>query len=227
MTKKSQIIIASAIVVLVVSITITAIVMSKKVRIKNKNPKRILFVGDSQTAIISPSGNPIFYTYPNLVKEKLKDKGIFIDVIALQGKQISWMKDELKKKLQSNKYDRVYIYGGGNDVVSGISNDVVIKNIQDMVDLSIKNGADAFVNLGYRIDNFSDINKMPLSQYVTKKEDWIPLIKRRKKLQDLLPKSINNANFVPIYDLNGLTSDGIHPNANGHRIVAQKIIDTI
>ena len=44
---------------------------------------------------------------------------------------------------------------------------------------------------------------------------------------DLIPKTIKNANFLPIYDLYKNTSDGIHPNQSGHKIVADKFIDSI
>jgi lysophospholipase L1-like esterase len=80
--------------------------------------------------------------------------------------------------------------------------------------------------LGYRIDNFSDYRKMPLTIYVKKQEDWIPYIERRKQIQDNL-KRIKNAGIVPVYDLNGMTSDGIHPTAQGHKIIAQKMINHI
>jgi lysophospholipase L1-like esterase len=38
---------------------------------------------------------------------------------------------------------------------------------------------------------------------------------------------IQNASFVPVYDLGTRTSDGIHPNAEGHKIVAQNILKSI
>ena len=46
--------------------------LGKKVSIKNKNPKKVLIVGDSQSAVESASGGKITYTYPNLLRESLK-----------------------------------------------------------------------------------------------------------------------------------------------------------
>lgn len=194
---------------------------------KNKNARKILFVGDSQSAIRTDSGDNISYTYPNIVKAQLESKGYTIDVLASVGKQTSWMKENLPNQLAQKKYDRVYIYGGGNDVSSGKSVDSVVTNIQDMVTMANNSGADAFVTLGYRIDNFADPNKMPKTIYVTTPEQWIPIIEKRKQLQKALPQSIKGANFVPVYDLKGLTNDGIHPTAEGHKIVAENILKSL
>ena len=65
---------------------------------------------------------------------------------------------------------------------------------------------------------------MKPTKYQEKSEDWIPLIKRRFLLQELLPKAIKNVKkFIPVYDLQKNSSDGIHPSAAGHKIVFEKI----
>ena len=151
---------------------------SKKFRLKNKKARKILFVGDSQTAIRTDGGDTISYTYPNLVKAQLESQGYTIDVLALGGKQTSWMKENLPNQLAQKRYDRVYIYGGGNDVSSAKSVDSVVANIQEMVNMANNNGADAFVTLGYRIDNFADPYKMPKTIYVTHLNNGCRLSKR-------------------------------------------------
>ena len=224
-TKK--VIVIGAIISLIV-IVVTYIII-KRGKLKNKNPKKILIVGDSQSAIETENGKKITFTYPNILKKILEPEGYKIDVLALVGKQTEWMLKNLPAQLQKQKYDRIYIYGGGNDTSnSSVSiENTTIPNIQKMVDMANSSGADVFVNLGYRIDNFSDYNKMPLTPYIKDKKQWIPLIERRKKLQKLIPQSIKNASFIPVYDLNGLTNDGIHPTAAGHKIVAQVFLKSI
>ena len=74
---------------------------------------------------------------------------------------------------------------------------------------------------------FGNYKIMNLTRYLKKQEDWIPYINKRKELQRLIPQTIKGANFVPIYDLNKNTNDGIHPNSIGHKIVADKFIDSI
>jgi lysophospholipase L1-like esterase len=199
----------------------------RKGKFKNKNPKNILIVGDSQSAIKTADGKDISFTWSRLLKNSLEPKGYSVDVLALGGMPTKWMRDNLPAQLSKKKYDRVYILGGGNDSAnSSIALKTTLDNFQSMVDMANANGADPFIMLGYRIDNFSDYRKMPLTIYVKKQEDWIPYIERRKQIQDNL-KRIKNAGIVPVYDLNGMTSDGIHPTAQGHKIIAQKMINHI
>ena len=200
-----------------------------KVKVKNKNPKRILIVGDSQSAIKDAGGNRITYTYPNILQKDLASQKITIDVLALGGKTTDWMKSNLPSQLDNNKYDRVIIYGGGNDTSnSSIPLETTLNNFQQMVDMSRNNGADVFVNLGWKIQgDFGNYRIMPLTSYLDKQEDWIPYIEKRKQLQKLLPQKIQNANFIAPYDLQSLTKDGIHPTAEGHKIVAEKIKQSI
>lgn len=221
--------VSAVLLTLTTAIVIRVVRKSKGVKIRNKNPKKILIVGDSQSAIENSSGEKITYTYPNLLREQLKDKGVTIDVLASVGKTTDWMKKNLPSKLKTKKYDRVIIYGGGNDTSNAsISLDTTLNNIQQMVDLSRENGADAFVNLGYKVQgDFGNYKIMPITPYIKEREKWIPYVQKRKDLQKLIPQKIKNANFIPSYDLQSKTTDGIHPTASGHKIVAEKVYDTI
>ena len=230
----------------IILVTLTSVVIVRQVRkrrgrlnggedsvpVKNSNPKTILIVGDSQSAIKNAKGGNITYSYPNILKEKLKSSGVTIDVLALGGKTTKWMLENLPSQLAKKKYDRVIIYGGGNDTSNAsIPLDTTISNIQKMVDLSRENGADAFVNLGYKVEGkFGDINILPVGRpanLLKKKEDWIPYVQKRKDLQKLIPEKITNATFIPVYDLESKTTDGIHPTSAGHKIVAEKIYESI
>ena len=202
----------------------------KKVRIKHKNPKNILIVVDSQSATKTANGGNISFTYPNVLRDKFSDKKI--DVLALQGKTTGWMLSNLPNQLKGKKYDRVYIYGGGNDATnSSITIDKIISNIQKMVNLARENGADVFVNLGYKIEGtsgkFGNYNIMPITPYIKDRKQWIPLVERRKLVQKELSKKIKGANLIPIYDLKQNTTDGIHPTAQGHKLVAQAYSKTL
>lgn len=237
---KIQKIILFSIIGLVVTGLITAVIIrisQKKIKksdtkIKNVNPKKILIVGDSLSAIENSRGEKITYTYPNLLREKLKDKGITIDVLAIGGKTTAWMLEKLPSQLAKNNYDRVIIYGGWNDTSNAsISLEKIIDNFQKMVDLSNDSGADAFINLGYKREGkFDNINVMSVGRpanLLTKKEEWLPYIQKRNDLEKLLKQKIKNATFIPVYDLKSNTSDGVHPTALGHKIVAEKIYESI
>jgi len=244
MDKTKKIILISVLGIILV--TLTSVVIVRQVRkrrgrlnggedsvlVKNSNPKKILIVGDSQSAIKNAKGGNITYSYPNILKEKFKDSGVTIDILALGGKTTKWMLENLPSQLAKKKYDRVIIYGGGNDTSNAsIPLDTTISNIQKMVDLSRENGADAFVNLGYKVEGkFGDINILPVGRpanLLKKKEDWIPYVQKRKDLQKLIPEKITNATFIPVYDLESKTTDGIHPTSAGHKIVAEKIYESI
>jgi len=203
-----------------------------KSKLKNNNPKKILIAGDSQVAIQTESGGKITYTYPNILKAELEPLGYEIDVVAIGGKTTDWIKENLQKKLNEKKYDRVYVHGGGNDVNNAsIPLEKTTTNFQTMVDSINQSGADPFIVLGYKIEGtegrFGNYNIMSLTRYLDKKEDWIPYIEKRKELQRRLPNVVNGSNFVPIYDLQQKTSDGVHPNGDGHKIVAMKIKESI
>lgn len=203
-----------------------------KSKIKNKNPKKILIAGDSQVAIQNEQGGKITYTYPNILKAELEPQGYEIDVVAIGGKTTDWIKENLQKRLAEKKYDRVYLHGGGNDTSNAsIPLERTLSNFQSMVNTINQSGADPFVVLGYKIEGvngrFGNHNIMPLTMYLSRQEDWIPYVEKRKELQRRLSSQIKETNFVPIYDLQQKTSDGIHPNAEGHSIVAQKIKNSI
>jgi len=186
-------------------------------KIKNKNPKKLLFVGDSITTGQS--------AYPSIIQGERSD--LTIDRVSSIGKQTSWMLDNLKNQLSSNKYDRVYIYGGINDSFSSVPVSTSLANIQEMVDLINQSGADAFVIQGYVIDGFMDYLKMPITQYVTTKEDYIPLIEKYKQLQASISSTIKNANIIKPINLGDKTQDGIHPNGEGQQIIANQILKTL
>jgi lysophospholipase L1-like esterase len=100
-----------------------------------------------------------------------------------------------------------------------------------MVDSVNQAGADPFIVLGYKIEGengrFGNYKIIPLTRYLSRQEDWIPYVEKRKQLQSRLANEITNSRFVPVYDLNQNTQDGIHPNAEGHKIVALKIKQSI
>jgi lysophospholipase L1-like esterase len=236
MLSKTQWLIIGGISIVVVGVITFMLLKTKnnlnvsKPKLKNKNPKKILIAGDSQSAIKTASGKNITFTYPNILMKNLPN--VKIDVLAIGGKTSAWLLQNLPNQLKKEKYDRIYIYIGGNDTSNAsIKLETTLSNIQKMVDLGNNNGADVFVNLGYKVEGtagkFGNYKIMNLTRYLKKQEDWIPYIEKRKELQRLIPKTIIGANFIPIYDLNKNTNDGIHPNSIGHKIVADKFMDSI
>lgn len=194
--------------------------ISRFTKLKNPNPKKILFVGDS---ISDPKYSIV---YPLKVKEARPD--LQVDIVALGGKTTSWMLENLIPQLQNNKYDRVYIYGGINDMFSPVSVSTALSNVQKMVDLINENGADAFVLQGYTHNGyFMDANRIPTTRYVTTAEEYLPLIEKYKQYQSAIPKTIKNATIIPQFNLGDNTSDGTHPSAKGQQMIADIILKTL
>ena len=75
-----------------------------------------------------------------------------------------------------------------------------------------------------------DINILPVGRpanLLNKKSDWLPYIEKRKQLQTRLKSDLTGCQFIEPYDLQSMTSDGIHPTARGHILVCDFILQTI
>ena len=191
-----------------------------------KLPKSMLFVGDSITAI-DYNGTPVTFTYPNLLKKELEPKGIKIDVLAKGGKRTDWLLSNLTEKLKTNKYDRIYIYGGVNDMFSAVTKEKALQNVQDMVDLSIKNGAEPYVIVGYDAEKFMDENKLKPTSYVPTKAGMVKLKNRYIDFQNSIPTTIKRATIVEKINIpSSMTADGIHPTPSGQKLIANRLLET-
>jgi hypothetical protein len=191
-----------------------------------KLPKSMLFVGDSITAI-DYKGQPVKTNYPYLLMQDLGKKGIKIDVLAEAGKTTGWQLANLIEKLKTNKYDRIYIYGGINDMFSGVSKTKALSNIQQMVDLSKKNGADPYVIIGYDAQIFMDENKLKTTKDVPTKAGMVALKNKYIDFQNSIPTTITGAKIVKKFDIpSSMTVDGIHPTPSGQKIIADSLLET-
>jgi lysophospholipase L1-like esterase len=191
-----------------------------------KLPKSMLFVGDSITAI-DYKGQPVKTNYPYLLMQDLGKKGIKIDVLAEGGKTTGWQLENLIQKLKTNKYDRIYIYGGINDMFSGISKEKALSNVQKMVDLSKKNGAEPYVIIGYDAKTFMDENKLKTTKDVPTKAGIIAMKNNYIDYQNSIPKTIKGATIVKKFDIpSTMTVDGIHPTPSGQKIIAKSLLET-
>lgn len=183
--------------------------------LSSTNKESILFVGDSITA-----GD---YAYPMVISKKYKN--LSVDVLAVGGKTTNWMLENLPNKLQSKKYDKVYIYGGVNDSFNdSISTQTALNNVQKMVDLVNNSGGTPIVIIGYNTDNSTDFNKIPTTIYVKNKTLYIPMIEKYKKYQELLKTNIQNAQFIGKFEI-GKLSDGLHPSSTQHLVIAKIVKD--
>ncbi|MDH5368137.1 MAG: arylesterase [Cyclobacteriaceae bacterium] len=191
-------------------IIINSFLLLSLVPIQDK--KTIVFFGDSLTAGMGLSKEQAF---PALIQKTLEKKGSNVEVInaGLSGEttagglsRIDWI---LRKPM-----DIFVLELGANDALRGLPLDQTKQNLQGIIDkvkLKYPNvkivvaGMMAPPNLG--------------TQYTSKFKDIYPTIALKNNLI-LIPFILENvAGHV---DLN--LPDGIHPNVEGHKIVAQNVI---
>lgn len=212
------------------SVILVILSFRKKSGGKNKNPKRLLFVGDSVTAIKNyANNNPIKWTYPNFLKEDLEPKGYVVDVLAKGGEETKWMLKNLPEQLKNNKYDRIYIYGGANDGQNNVPLEKYLSNMEQMIKLGKDSGADVFVLAGFDNSKTIDPNKVNTTIYVPSKEEMYKRWQRWMDWQKRLPQLIKSADkVIPVVEIpKEYVPDGLHPNVKGGRILADYIKKTL
>lgn len=196
---------------------------------KKSKSKSVLFVGDSMTTTQDKNGVEVdgSYNYPNLIR-RMKISGLDIDTLAIAGKTTDWMKQELPNKIKSKKYDDVYIYGGTNDIFRGSEINKVVDNIQNMVDMSIQQGAKPHVIIGYNTSQAWEENLLnPIQWGLKNKEDILKIKQKYINYQDALKNGIKNAELIFINMGKGTTYDGVHPNLEGNKIISETIFKSL
>jgi hypothetical protein len=183
----------------------------------------ILIVGDSISVELAGTWS---YKFKKLIEGPNSTRKV--KILAIGGKRVTdWMKPELDKELKRNKYSRVLIYGGVNDLFSPLKVERVIKDIQYMANKVVSTGAKAFIIVGYDSDIDMDYNNMKLNPpYVTKKEGYIPYIEKYRAYQlaletDTLPFPANT--YIIDRISVGKLGDGIHPGGNQTTILSNHI----
>ncbi len=179
------------------------------------SPKVILFYGDSLTAGYGLSTEEAF---PNQVEKKLKEKGKTVKVVnaGLSGETSAGGLSRLDWVLRQ-PIDIFILELGANDGLRGLPLDQTETNLQKIIDkVKVKNPKVKIVIAGMMVPP----NMGP--DYTTKFKKVFPTLAKK-----------NNASLIPflLQDVGGIEklniADGIHPNAEGHKIVANTVIKTI
>jgi acyl-CoA thioesterase-1 len=178
-------------------------------------PKVILFYGDSLTAGYGLSTEEAF---PNQVEKRLKEKGKTVKVVnaGLSGETSAGGLSRLDWVLRQ-PIDIFVLELGANDGLRGLPLDQTEANLQKIIDkVKIKNPKVKIVVAGMMVPpNMGQ-------DYTTKFKKVFPALAKK-----------NNASLIPflLQDVGGIEklniADGIHPNAEGHKIVASTVIKTI
>ena len=178
-------------------------------------PKTIIFFGDSITAGygLDPKS-----AYPEVVKGRLLKENMDVNVInaGLSGEttaggatRISWI---LRQPV-----DIFVLELGGNDGLRGLPLEQTEKNIQLIIDkVKAKNPKVKIVVAGMQVPpNLGE-------EYTTKFKNIFPRIVSKNKAT-LIPFLLQGVAGDEKLNL----ADGIHPNVEGHRIVAENVLEVI
>ena len=173
--------------------------------------KNVLIFGDSITAGYGLDEEQAF---PALLQNKLDQLGWDFNVIngGLSGdtsagglRRINWMLRE--------PIDVLVLELGGNDGLRGTSPQVTKQNLQAIIDeVKSQNDAVKVILAGMQIPpNLGQ-------EYTTQFRDVFPSLAEENDA-DLIPFLLENVGGVPELNL----PDGIHPTAEGHKIVAENV----
>ncbi|MBM9502221.1 arylesterase [Leptospira sp. 201903071] len=177
------------------------------------SPIRILFFGDSLTAGLGL--NSPEEAYPAVLEKELSKQGISVKSVnaGMSGDTSSGGLSRLDWAL-TNPFDLFVLELGANDSMRGISPDQTEKNLKEILSKVRKKNPKAKILL-IGMKTFPNLGK----EY-------------RKKFESIFPKIAKEENIplVPFF-LNGVAGnkklnqkDGIHPTAEGHRILAKNLL---
>ncbi len=177
--------------------------------------KRIVFFGDSITAGYGLSTEQAF---PALIQQKLDSSKMPYQVInaGLSGEttagglgRIDW--------ILKNKPDIFVLELGGNDGLRGLSLDETEKNLTMMIEkVRAKNPEAVVIVAGMQIPpNFGQ-------EYTERFRGLFAKVAKANKTE-LIPFLLDKVGGEPELNL----ADGIHPNVEGHRIVAETVWDNL
>lgn len=177
-------------------------------------PVRILFLGDSLTAGLGVEPRE---AYPSLIQNMLEEKQMHHIIVtngSISGSTTAGAVSRLKWFLRA-KPDILVLALGANDGLRGLSLDEMDKNLDSTIVLAKENQIRVIL-AGMEIPP----NYGP--DYTKAFREVFPSLARRHQIE-FIPFLLENVAGDP--SLN--QADGIHPNAQGHRIIAAHVLPFI
>lgn len=175
--------------------------------------RTVVFIGDSITAGYGVKKEEAF---PHLIGERLRSKGHAVKVIngGVSG-SVSAEADRRVRWFLKAQPDLFVLALGANDGLKGTPPDVIKKNLRQAIDLAQANripvlliGIQVFSNFG---PDYTKAFKDVYSELAREtKVEFMPFLLEGVALQ----KSLN-------------ISDGKHPNAKGHQVIAENVGDRV
>lgn len=192
-------------VYLVVLLFVSAVSMADS----TNSSKRVLFLGDSLTEGYGVEREEAF---PSLIKQRLEKDGKTLDFVnaSISGSTSASALSRLKWQLRK-KPDILFLALGSNDGLRGLKVEDTQKNLSGCIELAQSHGIKV-VLAGFKVPpNYG-------GDYFQSFENMFPALKEKYQIS-LVPFLLDGV--AGNKDLN--QSDGIHPNEEGHRIIADLV----
>lgn len=174
-------------------------------------PKTIIFFGDSITA---GYGIQIEQSFPSLIQQKIDERDLNYEVVnaGLSGETSAGGLGRIDWVLQA-KPEVFILELGGNDGLRGLSLEETEKNLKAMIEKVRAVNAEAKIFLaGMQIPpNLGQ-------DYTSEFKALYPKVAEEMNVE-LIPFLLEGVGGDPKLNL----SDGIHPNAKGHQLVAETV----
>ncbi len=170
--------------------------------------KQVLFLGDSITAGYGVLPEE---SYPALLQARWKDKGATIINAAESGSLASGMRKALDFQLKRAKPKLIVIVGGGNDARQLTPVTKIETALRSLIQAAKKSGAKVVLGEMRIFPNYG-------KEYVNSFMAVFPKLAKSEKVE-LMPFLLEGVAGDPKMN----QADGFHPNADGHRRIADKV----
>ena len=196
--------------------------------IELKKGDRIIFFGDSLTALaVKDSHVPTGKGYVPLVREAMKEKGVEVDAVATGGHKVTDLLKRVDRDVIAKKPTVVVIQIGVNDAGAGVTPEQFKAQLEELIDKLQKGGARVIQctctcrREGYDVKDALDkkLDALADAARTIAREKKLPLVDLRQAFIDYWKK--NNPDNKP---KGFLTYDGNHWTEAGHKYVAEQML---
>lgn len=199
-----------------------------QMKVKLKKGDKVLFFGDSLTALAVKDKNvPEGKGYVPLVREALKDRGVEVDAVATGGHKVTDLLKRVDADVIAKNPTVVVIQIGVNDASAGVTPEMFKAQLEELIGKLEKGGAKVVLcSCTCRVEGYD-----PKGDF-DKKLDALADVARAIAKEKKLPLNDLRRAFIEYWKKNNpdnkpkgiLTYDGNHWTEAGHRYVAEQML---
>ena len=180
------------------------------------DPRTVMFLG---TSLTDGYGLEREDAYPARIQEKVDSAGLEWEVVnaGLSGEKSAAALDRVRRWLIRQPFDVLVVETGANDMLQGADVETMSRNVQAIIDTVRAARPDARIIL---VGMLAAPNLG--SDYVADFNAVFPELARRNELT-FIPFLLEGVAAQPALNL----ADGIHPNEDGHRVIAAHVWRTL